>query len=117
LAGFTWAGVGARVRPWGGIGCGVGIGMDGVGGIVVAELGVKSLHLFHAHIVSSTQLEFVHGGGRVEVNVVSEGSRLQGEGHALEYHFLVKVWCAEGCFAEAVDECSEWFVGLLPDAQ
>jgi len=53
----------------------------------------------------------------VKVDVVSEGSGLQGEGHALEYHFLVKVWCAEGCFTEAVDECSEWFVGLLSDAQ
>jgi len=116
LAGFTWTGIGARLRLWGGIGYGVGIGVGGVSGIVVAEFGVKSLHFFHAYIVSGTQLEFVHGGGRVKVDVVSEGSRLQGEGHALEYHFLVKVGGAEGCFTEAVDECSEWFVGLLSDA-
>jgi len=117
LAGFTWTGIGARLRLWGGIGYGVRIGVGGVGGIVGAEFGVKSLHFFHAYIVSGTQFEFVHGGGRVKVDIVSEGSRLQGEGHALEYHFLVKVWCAEGCFTEAVDECSEWFVGLLSDAQ
>jgi len=98
LAGFSWTGIGARRRLWGGIGygvgVGVGIGVGGVGGIVVAELGVEGLHFFHAHIVSGTKLEFVHGGGRVKVDVVSEGSRLQGEGHALEYHFLVKMWGA-----------------------
>ena len=121
LAGFTWTGIGARLRLWGGIGygvgIGVGIGVGGVGGIVIAEFGVKGLHFFHAHVVSDTQLEFVHGSGWVKVDVVSEGSGLQGEGHALEYHFLVKVWCAEGCFAEAVDECSERFIRLLSDAQ
>ena len=53
----------------------------------------------------------------MKVDIVGEGSGLQGEGHALEYHLLVKVWCAEGGLAEAVDECSEWFVGLLSDAQ
>ena len=117
LAGFTWTGIGARVRLWGGIGYGVGIRGSGVGGIVVAEFSVEGLHFFHANVVSGTQLEFVHGGGWVKVDVVSEGSGLQGEGHALEYHFLVKVWCAKGCFTEAVDECSEWFIGFLSDAQ
>jgi len=76
LAGFTWTGIGARVRLWGGIGYGVGIGVGGVGGIVVAKFGVKGLHFFHAHVVGGTQLEFVHGGGWVKVDVVSEGSGL-----------------------------------------
>ena len=117
MAGFTWTGIGAWLRLWGGIGYGIGIGVRGVGGIIVAKFGVKGLHFFHAHVVGGAQLEFVHGGGWVKVDIVGEGSGLQGEGHALEYHLLVKVWCAEGGFAEAVDECSEWFVGLLSDAQ
>jgi len=64
------------VRLWGGIGIGVEIGSGGVGGIVVTKFGVKSLHFFHANIVSCAQLEFVHGGGWVEVDIVSEGSGL-----------------------------------------
>jgi len=72
LVGFAWAGVRARVRLWGGIGSGVG----GIGGIVVTEFGVKSLHFFHANVVSCEQLEFVHGGGWVEVDIVGEGSGL-----------------------------------------
>ena len=78
---------------------------------------MKSLHFFHANVVSCAQLEFVHGGGWVEVDIVSEGSGLQGEGHTLEYHFLVKVWCTKSCFTEAIDECSEWFIGFLSNAQ
>jgi len=72
LAGFAWAGVRARVRLWGGVGGGVG----GVGGVVVTEFGVKSLHFLHADVVSCAQLEFVHGGGWVEVDVVGEGAGL-----------------------------------------
>jgi len=64
------------VRMWGGIGIGVGIGSGGVGDIVVTEFGVKSLHFFHANVVSCAQLEFVHGGGWVEVDIVSKGSGL-----------------------------------------
>ena len=72
MAGFAWAGVRTRVRLWGGIGGGVG----GVGGVVVTEFCVKSLHFLHANVVSCTQLEFVHGGGWVEVDVVGEGAGL-----------------------------------------
>jgi len=72
LVGFTWAGVRARVGLWGRIGGGVG----GVGGIVVTKFGVKSLHFFHANVVSCAQLEFVHGCGWVEVDIVGEGSGL-----------------------------------------
>jgi len=54
LAGFTWTGIGARVMLWGGIGYGVRIGVGGVGSIVVAKLGVKGLHFFHAYVVSGT---------------------------------------------------------------
>jgi len=72
LAGFTWTGVRARVGLWGRIGGGVG----GVGGIVVTEFGVKSLHFFHVNVVSCAQLEFVHGCGWVEVDIVGEGSGL-----------------------------------------
>ena len=68
MAGFTWAGIGAWVRLWGGVGA--------VGGIVVAEFGVKGLHFLHADVVSCAQLEFVHGGGWVEVDVVGEGTGL-----------------------------------------
>jgi len=72
--GFAWAGVRARMRLWGGIGGGGGVG--GVGGVVVTEFGVKSLHFLHANVVSCAQLEFVHGGGWVEVDVVGEGAEL-----------------------------------------
>jgi len=72
LAGFAWAYVRARVRLWGGIGGGVG----GVGDVVITEFGVKSLHFLHANVVSCAQLEFVHGGGWVEVDVVGEGAGL-----------------------------------------
>jgi len=52
---------------------------DGVGGggcVVVAEFSVKCLHFLHADIVSGTQLEFVHGGRWVEIDVVGEGAGL-----------------------------------------
>jgi len=29
----------------------------------------------------------------------------------------VEVWGTKGCFAETIDECSEWFTLFLPDAQ
>jgi len=60
------------MRLWGGVRGGVG----GVGGVVVTEFGVKSLHFLHADVVSCAQLEFVHGGGWVEVDVVGEGAGL-----------------------------------------
>jgi len=68
FAGFTWAGIRVWVRLWGGVG--------GGGGVVVAEFGVKCLHFLHADIVGCTQLEFVHGGRWVEIDVVGEGAGL-----------------------------------------
>jgi len=68
LAGFTWAGIRAWVRLWGGVG--------GGGGVVVAEFGVKCLHFLHADVVGCTQLEFVHGGRWVEVDVVGKEAGL-----------------------------------------
>ena len=50
---------------WGGVG--------GGGCVVVAEFGVKCLHFLHADVVGCTQLEFVHGGRWVEIDVVGEG--------------------------------------------
>ena len=47
---------------WGGVG--------GGGCVVVAEFSVKCLHFLHADIVGCTQLEFVHGGRWVEIDVV-----------------------------------------------
>jgi len=79
---------------------------SGGGGVIIAELGVKGMHLFHADVVRSTKLKFVHGcaGEGVEVDVISEWSEFEGEGHTLHYHFLVEVGCAKGDLAEAVNE-------------
>jgi len=68
LVGFAWAGIRAWVRFWGGVG--------GGGCVVVAEFSVKCLHFLHADIVGCTQLEFVHGGRWVEIDVVGEGAGL-----------------------------------------
>jgi len=65
---------------------------------------MKSLHLFHADVVHGTELQFMHGGGWVEVDVIGEGAWFESECHTLKYHFLVKVWCAKGSLTEAVDE-------------
>ena len=107
MAWLAWAGIGAGgLRGWvGGGGC-----------IVIAEFGVEGLHFFHANIVGRTQLELVHRGGWVEVNVVGEGAGLEGECHTLKDHFVVEVWGTKGYLAEAIDECSEWFTLFLPDA-
>ena len=51
------------------------VGVGGGGCIVVAEFGVQGLHFLHADIVGCTQLEFVHGGRWVEVDV-GEGAGL-----------------------------------------
>ena len=67
LAGLAWAGVGAR-GLWGGVG--------GGSGIIIAEFGVKGLHFLHANIVDRTQLELVHRGRWVEVDIVGEGAGL-----------------------------------------
>jgi len=53
----------------------------------------------------------------MEVDVVGEGAGLKGEGHALEYHLLVKVWGAKGSLAEAIDKCPERLTLFLPDTE
>jgi len=65
-----WWGSRGRVSRRG-LGCGGGVGEGGC--IVVAEFGVKGLHFLHADIVSCAQLELVHGGRWVEIDVVGEG--------------------------------------------
>jgi len=55
---------------------------------------VKGLHLFHADVIRDTELKFMHGCRWVEVDVIGERSKLESEGHTLEYHFLVEVGCA-----------------------
>ena len=72
LAGFAWAGIRTWVRMWVRVWGGVG----GGGCIIVAEFRVKGLHLLHADIVGCTQLELVHGGRWVEIDVVGEGAGL-----------------------------------------
>jgi len=62
------AGIRAWVRLWGGVG--------GGGGVVVAKFGVKCLHFLHADVVGCTQLEFVHVGKWVEIDVVGKGAGL-----------------------------------------
>jgi len=91
----------------------------GVGGgccIVIAEFGVECLHFLHANIVGGTQLELVHRGRWVEVDIVGEGAGLEGECHTLEDHFLVEVWGTKGCLTETIDKCPEWFTLFLLDA-
>ena len=51
---------------WGGVG-------GGGGCIVIAEFGVEGLHFLQANIIGRTQLELVHRGRWVEVDIVSEG--------------------------------------------
>ena len=53
----------------------------------------------------------------MKVDVVGGGAGLEGEGHTLENHFLVKVWGAKGSLAEAVDEWPKWLTMFLPDAE
>ena len=64
-----------------------------------------------------TQLELVHRGGWVEVDIVGEGAGLEGECHTLKDHFLVEVWCPKGCLTKVVNERSEWFALFLSNAQ
>ena len=78
---------------------------------------MKVLHLFHADVVRGMELEFVHGGGRVEVDVISKQSWFEGESHTLHDHFLIKVRCAEGGFAEVVDESTQRLILFLSDTE
>jgi len=107
LAGFAWAGIGARgLRGW----------VGGSGGIVIAEIGVEDLHFVHANIVGVTQLELVHRGRWVEVDIVGERAGLEGECHTLKDHFLVEMWGSKGCRTETINERSEWFALFLSNA-
>ena len=106
MTGLSWFGIRAG-GWWGGVG--------GGGGIVIAEFGVEDLHFLHSNIVGSTQLELVHRGRWVEVDIVGEGAGLEGKGHTLEDHFLVEVWDAKGCLTETIDECPERLTSFLPD--
>jgi len=65
---------------------------------------VEGLHFFHTNIVRDTELKFMHGYGWVNVDVISERFRFEGEGHTLQYHFLVEMGCAEGSLTELIDE-------------
>jgi len=53
----------------------------------------------------------------VEVDVIGEGAGLKGEGHALEYHLLIKVWGAKGNLGESINKCQERLTLFLPDAE
>jgi len=53
----------------------------------------------------------------VEIDVVSEWSWFKGDNHTLQNHFLIEVGCAEGGFAEAVDESTQRLVLFLFDAK
>jgi len=68
-------------------------------------------------VIRGTQLQLVHRGKWVEVNIIGEGAGLEGEGHALEYHLLIEVWGAKGSLAEAIDKCPERLSLFLPDAE
>ena len=91
--------------------------VGGGGCIVIAEFGVEGLHFLHANIVGSTQLEFVHRGRWVEVDIVGKGVGLEGKGHTLEDHFLVEVWGTKGCLTETIDKCPKQLTLFLPNAQ
>jgi len=59
----------------------------------------------------------MHEDGWVQVDVIGEGARFKSEGHALKYHFLVKVWCAKGSLTESSNECPEHLILFLSDAE
>jgi len=78
---------------------------------------MESLHLLHADVVSGTKFQLMHGGGWVEVYVVSKGVGFESECHALKDHFLIEVWCAKGNLTKAVNESPERLVLFLSDAK
>ena len=87
------------------------------GCIVITEFGMESLHLLHVDVVDGVEFQLMHGGGWVEVYVVSEGAGFESECHALKDQFLIKVWCAKGSLTEAVNESLERLVLFLSDAK
>jgi len=94
---------------WGGVG--------GGGCVINAKFSMEGLHFLHTDIIGGMQLQLVHRGRWVEVDVVGEGAGLKGEGHALENHLLIEVWGAKGSLAEAIDKCPERLTLFLPDAE
>ena len=44
---------------------------------------MEGLHLFHADVIRIAELNFMHGYGWVEVDIVSKRSGLEREGHTL----------------------------------
>ena len=42
---------------------------------------------------------------------------MKGEGHALEYHLLIKVWGAKGSLAESINKGPEHLARFLPNAE
>ena len=42
---------------------------------------MESLHLFHADVVCGVELQFMHGGRWVEVDIVDEGAGFESECH------------------------------------
>jgi len=53
----------------------------------------------------------------VWVDVVSERTEFESEGHTLQYHLLVEVGCAEGALAEAVYEDLQRLVLFLSNVE
>ena len=53
----------------------------------------------------------------MEIDIVSERSWFKGESHTLQNHFLIEVRCAEGGFAEVVDESMQHLGLFLYDAK
>ena len=96
-------------------GCGGGVGSGGC--VIITEFSMEGLHFLHTYVIGGTQLQLVHKGRWMKVDVVGEEAGLKGEGHALEYHFLVEVWGAKGSLAEAIDECPERLTLFLPDVE
>ena len=68
MAGLAWAGIRAWVRLRGRV--------SGGGCIVITEFGVEGLHFLHTDIIGGMQLQLVHRGRWVEVDVVGEGAGL-----------------------------------------
>jgi len=52
---------------------------------------MEGLHFLHTDVIDGPQLQLMHRGRWVEVNIIGEGAGLEGEGHALEYHLLIEV--------------------------
>jgi len=96
-------------KLWGGVG--------GRGCAIIAKFCMEGLHFLHTDVIDGTQLQLVHKGRWMEVDVVGERAELKGEGHALEYHLLIEVWGAKGGLTEAINKCPECLALFLPDVE